>query len=90
MMLADETASTGTISWLLPDNLGTIRDEAQFNSGTGGDRGFLRHVPLGVVRVTERAAAGGLVVRAGRVAGRVSVPVCVERIAFVRLVRMTK
>src|SRR5579872_3173046 len=33
--LADENASSGAVSWLLPDNLGTIRDVAQFNSGTG-------------------------------------------------------
>src|SRR5579872_1530703 len=32
--LADENASSGTVSWLLPDNLGTIRDVAQYNSGT--------------------------------------------------------
>src|SRR5207237_195561 len=31
--LADENGS-GTVSWLLPDNEGTIRDVAQYNSGT--------------------------------------------------------
>ncbi|MDE3164799.1 MAG: RHS repeat-associated core domain-containing protein, partial [Acidobacteriota bacterium] len=33
-VLADENAS-GAVSWLLPDNQGTIRDVAQYNSGTG-------------------------------------------------------
>ena len=32
-MLADENAS-GTVSWLLADNLGTIRDVVQYSSGT--------------------------------------------------------
>ena len=34
-VLASENATTGTVSWLLADNEGTVRDVATYNAGTG-------------------------------------------------------
>jgi RHS repeat-associated protein len=35
-IMASENGSTGAVSWMLPDNQGTVRDVAQFSTGESG------------------------------------------------------